>query len=167
MAAAVCEALESGPVAWRELDLAILPGVTGMLAVAARVGAPLGHDFCAMSLSDNLKPWSLIERRLRAAAGAGFVIALYNPVSRARPRQLGEAFQVLREHLPARTPVVFGRAVGRADECVRVRELSVADGSEADMATCVIIGSAATRVVERPHAGALIYTPRSISAPST
>lgn len=167
MAAAVCEALESGPAAWRELDLSILPGVTGMLAVAARVGAPLGHDFCALSLSDNLKPWSLVERRLRAAAGAGFVIALYNPVSRARPWQLDQAFQVLREHLPARTPVVFGRAVGRADECVRVRELSAADGSEADMATCVIVGSAATRVVERPHTSALIYTPRSISVPST
>jgi precorrin-3B C17-methyltransferase len=114
-----------------------------------------------------LKPWALIERRLRAAAGAGFAIALYNPISRARPWQLDEAFQILREHLPAGTPVVFGRAVGRDGERVHVTPLSAANGSEADMATCVIIGSADTRVVERPHRGALIYTPRSNSAPST
>jgi precorrin-3B C17-methyltransferase len=118
-----------------------------------------------MSLSDNLKPWSLVERRLRAAAGAGFVIAVYNPISRARPWQLDKAFQILREHLPAATPVVFGRAVGRADERVHVTELSAAEGSEADMATCVIIGSAETRAVERPHKSALIYTPRSNSVP--
>jgi precorrin-3B C17-methyltransferase len=167
MAAAVCEALESGPAAWRELDVSILPGVTGMLAVAARVGAPLGHDFCALSLSDNLKPWALVERRLHAAAGAGFVIALYNPISRARPWQLDKAFEILREHLPPATPVVFGRAVGRADERVQVSELSAAQGSQADMATCIIVGSAETRVVARPHRGALIYTPRSTSTPST
>src|SRR6202790_3740446 len=116
MAAAICEALERGPGAWRELDLAIVPGVTSMLAVAARVGAPLGHDFCALSLSDNLKPWPVVERRLDAAAHAGFVIAIYNPLSRARPWQLGAAFDRLRGHLPAATPVIFGRSVGRADE---------------------------------------------------
>ena len=92
MAASVCEEIEAGPEAWRALDIAIVPGITAMLAVAARAGAPLGHDFCALSLSDNLKPWELIERRLDAAAAAGFVIALYNPVSRARPWQLGKAF---------------------------------------------------------------------------
>ena len=95
---------------------AFVPGITAMLAVAARIGAPLGHDFCALSLSDNLKPWELIERRLDAAASAGFVIALYNPVSRARPWQFGNALERLRRHLPPSTPVVFGRAVGRADE---------------------------------------------------
>ena len=167
MAAAVCEALECGPAAWREVDLAIIPGITSMLAVAARVGAPLGHDFCALSLSDNLKPWALVERRLQAVAGAGFVIALYNPISRARPWQLDRAFEILREHLPPSTPVIFGRAVTRADEGVRVTTLSTADGSDADMATCIIVGSAATRVVDRPNRAALIYTPRSISAPST
>ena len=120
MAAAVCEQIESGDAAWRKLDVAVVPGVTAMLAVAARVGAPLGHDFCAMSLSDNLKPWELIERRLAAAAGAGFVIALYNPISRARPWQLGKAFELLRQHLPASTPVIFGRAIGRPDEKVAV-----------------------------------------------
>ena len=120
MAAAVCETIESGPDDWRAIELSIIPGITAMLAVAARIGAPLGHDFCAISLSDNLKPWDLIERRLDAAAGAGFVIALYNPVSRARPWQFGQAIERLREHLPQSTPVVFGRAVGRADENVSV-----------------------------------------------
>ena len=95
MAASVCEAVETGPDEWRALDIVILPGVTAMLAVAARAGAPLGHDFCAISLSDNLKPWELIERRLDAAASAGFVIALYNPVSRARPGQLAKALKLL------------------------------------------------------------------------
>ena len=120
MAAAVCEAIEAGPEAWRRLELGVVPGVTAMLAVAARCGAPLGHDFCAISLSDNLKPWETVEARLRAAAGAGFVIALYNPVSRARPWQLGRAFEVLREALPPATAVVFGRAAGRADERIAV-----------------------------------------------
>jgi len=164
MAAAVCEALERGPAAWRELDLTIVPGVTSMLAVAARVGAPLGHDFCAISLSDNLKPWPVIERRLQAAASAGFVIALYNPVSRARPWQLDRAFGILRAHLSAGTVVVFGRAVGRTDERIQVTALSAAQASEADMATCIIVGSCETRIVERPNQSALVYTPRSMSA---
>jgi len=167
MAAAICEALERGPGAWRELDLAIVPGITSMLAVAARVGAPLGHDFCALSLSDNLKPWPVVEQRLQAAAGAGFVIALYNPISRARPWQLDRAFEILRAQLPAGTPVVFGRAVGRIDERIRVTILKAADGSNADMATCIIIGSSETRLVERPNRTALVYTPRSVGVFST
>ena len=126
MAASVLEAVETGPEAWRALDIAIVPGITAMLAVAARAGAPLGHDFCALSLSDNLKPWELIERRLEAAASAGFVIALYNPVSRARPWQLGKAFALLSRHLPGATPVIFGRAVGRPDESVTVTSLAAA-----------------------------------------
>src|SRR5271170_5802486 len=141
MAAAVCAEIEAGPDDWRALDLVILPGVTAMLAVAARVGAPLGHDFCALSLSDNLKPWELVERRLDAAASAGFVIALYNPVSRARPWQFGSALERLRRHLPPSTPVVFGRAVGRPDEQVSVTMLDAAGSAHADMATLVIVGS--------------------------
>jgi precorrin-3B C17-methyltransferase len=161
MAAAVCEQIESGDKAWRTLEVAIVPGVTAMLAVAARVGAPLGHDFCAISLSDNLKPWELIERRLAAAAGAGFVIALYNPMSRARPWQLGKAFDLLRRHLPVSTPVVFGRAIGRPDERVAVCPLDAADPSQADMATLIIVGSSLTRVIDRPGMAPLVYTPRS------
>ncbi len=161
MAAAVCEQIETGPASWRALDVAFVPGITAMLAVAARIGAPLGHDFCALSLSDNLKPWELVERRLDAAADAGFVIALYNPVSRARPWQLRNALERLRRHLPVSTPVVFGRAVGRADENVSVVPLSAADASSADMATLVIAGSRETRVVPRPGRTPLVYTPRT------
>jgi len=164
MAAAVCEQIETGPAAWRGLDVEIVPGITAMLAVAARVGAPLGHDFCALSLSDNLKPWPVIERRLDAAAQAGFVIALYNPISRARPWQLAAAFERLRRYLPATTPTVFGRAVGRADENVAVTTLQAADPAGADMATVVIVGSAETRLVPRPGHAPLVYTPRSASA---
>jgi precorrin-3B C17-methyltransferase len=164
MAATVCEQIESGPAAWRGLDVEIVPGITAMLAVAARVGAPLGHDFCALSLSDNLKPWPVIERRLDAAAQAGFVIALYNPISRARPWQLTAAFERLRRYLPATTPTVFGRAVGRADENIAVTTLQAADPAGADMATLVIVGSAETRLVPRPGHAPLVYTPRSMSA---
>ncbi|MEZ5788227.1 MAG: precorrin-3B C(17)-methyltransferase [Xanthobacteraceae bacterium] len=161
MAAAVCGAIETGPVEWRGIDLVVVPGITAMLAVAARVGAPLGHDFCALSLSDNLKPWELIERRLDAAAGAGFVLALYNPISRARPWQLGAAFDRLRRQLAAETVVVFGRAVSRPDESIVVTSLGAADPAVADMATLVIVGSSETRVIPRPGRPPLVYTPRS------
>jgi precorrin-3B C17-methyltransferase len=161
MAAAVCEEIECGPQSWRALDVTIVPGITAMLAVAARVGAPLGHDFCALSLSDNLKPWELIERRLDAAASAGFVIALYNPVSQARPWQLATAMQRLRRHLPASTPVIFGRAVGRPDEDMTVTTLEAADGMRADMATLIIVGSRETRVLARAGRRPLVYTPRA------
>ncbi len=162
MAAAICEAVETGPDTWRRLDIKVLPGVTAMLAVAARAGAPLGHDFCAISLSDNLKPWEVIERRLRAVAEAGLVIALYNPISKARPWQLATAFKILREVLPVTTPVIFGRAIGRPDEKFVVSPLGEADQQAADMATCVIIGSAETRIIERPGMDPLVYSPRGV-----
>ncbi len=166
MAAAVCEAIEAGPHAWREIDITVVPGVTAMLAVAARIGAPLGHDFCAISLSDNLKPWDVIEHRLTAAAAAGFVIALYNPISKARPWQLGKAFESLRNVLPAETIVILGRAAGRPDERVETMSLAQADANRADMATCVIIGSAETRAIQRGAKAPLIYTPRSLAPAS-
>jgi precorrin-3B C17-methyltransferase len=161
MAAAVCEEIETGPESWHALDVTIVPGITAMLAVAARIGAPLGHDFCALSLSDNLKPWDLIERRLDAAAIAGFVIALYNPVSRARPWQFANALERLRRHLPPATPIVFGRSVGRPDECLSVTTLDAADTIEADMATLIIVGSRETRVIARNGRSPLVYTPRA------
>jgi precorrin-3B C17-methyltransferase len=164
MAAAVCEAIDAGPTAYRDIDIEIVPGVTAMLAVAARIGAPLGHDFCAISLSDNLKPWDVIERRLAAAASAGFVISLYNPVSKARPWQLGRAFEVLRGVLPRETIIVFGRAAGRPDERIETATLGDADPARADMATCVIIGSPETRAIARGDRPALIYTPRSLAS---
>jgi precorrin-3B C17-methyltransferase len=160
IAAAVCAEIEAGPESFRRLEVTIMPGISAMLAVAARAGAPLANDFCAISLSDNLKPWELIERRLAAAAGAGFVIALYNPASRARPWQLGTALDVLRRSLPADTPVVFGRAVGRSDESVTLRTLATAEPAGADMATLVIVGSAQTRTIARPGLAPLLYTPR-------
>jgi precorrin-3B C17-methyltransferase len=167
MAAAVCAEIDAGPQVWRALDLVIVPGVTAMLAVAARVGAPLGHDFCALSLSDNLKPWELIERRLDAAASAGFVIVLYNPISRARPWQLGTALERLRRHLPDATAVVFGRAVGRADENIAVTTLGEADPANADMATLIIVGSRETRTIARPSGTPLVYTPRAAAEANT
>jgi len=162
MAAAVCEAVDAGPESFRAIDITVIPGITAMLAVAARVGAPLGHDFCAISLSDNLKPWAVVEARLAAAADAGFAMAFYNPISKARPWQLGRAFEVLREHLPASVPVIFGRAAGRADEAIRTVSLGEAEAGMADMATCVIVGSAETRIVPRGALPALVYTPRSL-----
>lgn len=160
MAAAVCEAIENGPAEWRDIDFSVVPGVTAMLAAAARAGAPLGHDFCAISLSDNLKPWSLIEKRLVAAAEAGFVMAFYNPVSKARPHQLATAFDVLRAHLPGSVPVIFGRAAGRADERMRVVPLAEAQSDMADMSTCIIVGSVETRIIEREGQPSLVYSPR-------
>ena len=106
MAAAVFEAVEAGPADWRALDIQVLPGISAMFAAAARLGAPLGHDFCALSLSDNLKPWPLVLQRLTAAAASGFVIALYNPASQARPWQLSAALDALRPILPPTTPIV-------------------------------------------------------------
>jgi precorrin-3B C17-methyltransferase len=160
MAAAICEAIDEGPAEWRDIDLSVVPGITAMLAVAAKAGAPLGHDFCAISLSNNLKPWDVIEKRLIAAAEAGFVMAFYNPVSKARPHQLGDAFALLRRHLPGEVPVIFGRAAGRPDEAIRIVPLSQAESGMADMATCVIVGTAETKLIERDGRRPLVYSPR-------
>ena len=162
MAAAVFEAIESGPVSWRTLDVAVLPGVTAMLAAAARLGAPLGNDFCAINLSDNLKPWATIERRLSLAAQADFVIALYNPASKARPEQVHAAFALLRRQRAPETVVVFAAAVGRPDETLQVTTLADADPRLADMRTLILIGAATTRCVPRSAAPPWVYTPRRI-----
>ncbi|MGQ0671494.1 MAG: precorrin-3B C(17)-methyltransferase [Hyphomicrobium sp.] len=162
MASAVFEAIERGPVSWRALDVQVEPGVTAMLAAAARLGAPLGHDFCAISLSDNLKPWSVIERRLRAAAEADFVIALYNPASKARPRQIVEAFEILQQCRAPETIVMLASAVGRTDENIELRTLADVHTAAIDMRTLVIVGSSTTRRIERPDGTAWVYTPRSL-----
>lgn len=164
MAAAVIEAIDHGRPAWKELDLSIVPGITAMLAVAAKIGAPLGHDFCAISLSDNLKPWEIIEKRLTFAAQAGFAMAFYNPISKARPWQLGRAFEILRTYLPADVPVIFGRAAGRADEAMRIERLEDAQADMADMATCIIVGTQETRFVTRSGKQPLVYTPRFLKS---
>lgn len=162
MAAAVFEALETDPDKWRDLDIRVLPGITAMLAASARAGAPLGHDFCVINLSDNLKPWALIERRLRLAAEADFAIAIYNPRSKARPEGFTNALALLRDICQDDRPVLFARAVTTPQECLRITPLSDARSDMADMRTLVIIGSSKTRLIERPG-GPILYTPRSAS----
>jgi precorrin-3B C17-methyltransferase len=164
MAAAVFEALDGGEPAWRDLPIEVAPGISAMQAAAARLGAPLGHDFCAISLSDNLKPWDVVARRLKAAVDGDFVIALYNPASKARPRQIFEAFDLLRQHKSAVTPVAFARAVGRPDESIALTTLGEADPGLADMSTLVLIGSSETRFVARGAARPWLLTPRSYGA---
>jgi precorrin-3B C17-methyltransferase len=161
MAAAVFEAVEAGDPGWRDLDIRVLPGISAMFAAAARIGAPLGHDFCAINLSNNLKPWDLVERRLRLAAQADFVIALYNPLSSARPWQLGRALELLREELPGSVPVVFASAVSDAREAIDTVTLRDAVASRADMRTLVLIGSSQTRLIARAGGNVFVYTPRS------
>ena len=160
MASAVIEQLDRWPERWHDVRLEVVPGVTAAQAVASRVGAPLGHDFCVVSLSDVLKPWEVIERRLDAAAGADFVIALYNPTSRHRPWQLERAVAVLSTHRSPDTPVVVGRDVGRPDEDVRVITLGALADAGADMRTVIVVGSSTTRVLPDRALGASVYTPR-------
>ena len=166
MAATLFEAIDAEPDAWPDVELSIVPGVTAMIAAAARLGAPLGHDFAAVSLSDNLKPWETVLKRIEAAAAADFVLALYNPISRARPWQLGAAFDRLRALRPETTPVMFATAVSRADERIEVTTLAAADPSQADMRTLVIVGSTATRRIDRPDGASWVYTPRRAAAAS-
>jgi precorrin-3B C17-methyltransferase len=154
MASAVFEALEGSPQ-WHELSIRILPGVTAMLAAAARAGAPLGHDFCAINLSDNLKPWSTIEKRLRLAAEADFAIAMYNPRSVSRPDGFGRALEVLSDAGCVERIVIFARAISTPEERIETMLLKQATPEMADMRTLVIVGNSATR-----RAGRWIYTPR-------
>ena len=156
MAAAVFEALEGQPE-WQALDIRVLPGITAMLAAAAKAGAPLGHDFCAINLSDNLKPAALIEARVRAAAAADFALAFYNPRSSSRPATFGRILEVLRQECAPERLVIFARAVSTPDEAIRAVALRDATPEMADMRTVVIVGNAATRRV-----GRFVYTPRSV-----
>jgi precorrin-3B C17-methyltransferase len=154
MASAVFEALErwQGPAP----DIRILPGITAMLAAAARLGAPLGHDFCAINLSDNLKPWEVIENRLRLAARADFAMAFYNPRSASRPHQFVRTLDILREECGPDRLISFARAVATPEERLVTVTLGEATPDMADMRTVVIVGSSATRRV-----GPWVYTPRS------
>lgn len=165
MASAVLEQLDLHPDRWQDVDIDIQPGITAAQAVASRVGAPLGHDFCIISLSDVLKPWTIIERRLDAAAAADFVIAIYNPRSKRRPHQFTDALTVIARHRHPSTPVVVGRQVGRDDETITITDLAHLDPDAIDMSTIVVIGSSTTRVLER-SVGSCVYTPRSYSAPN-
>lgn len=161
MAAAVMEALDGADAtAWHGVELRVLPGVSAAQAAAARAGAPLGHDFCVISLSDNLKPWEIIERRLDLAAAADLAIALYNPISRARQTQLGRAIEIIRAHRAPTTPVVLGRDIGRPDETVRQLPLGELAPEMVDMRTVILVGSSTTRLVPRADGPSWVYTPR-------
>ena len=155
MAAAVFEALEAAPH-WQQLDIRVLPGITAMLAAAAKAGAPLGHDFCAINLSDNLKPAALIEARVRAAAGADFALAFYNPRSASRPETFGRILALLRELCGPERLITFARAVSTPEEQIHTVTLADARPEMADMRTVVLVGNSATRRV-----GRFVYTPRS------
>ncbi|RZN06075.1 precorrin-3B C(17)-methyltransferase [Bradyrhizobium genosp. SA-3] len=156
MASAVFEALEQAPQ-WRDLPIRVLPGITAMLAAAARAGAPLGHDFCAINLSDNLKPWTVIEKRLRLATEADFAIAMYNPRSVSRPEGFGRALEVLRAAGCGERLVIFARAISTPDEKIETVTLNEAAPEMADMRTLVIVGNSQTRRV-----GRWVYAPRRV-----
>ena len=155
MASAVFEAVEAHPE-HTETDIRVLPGITAMLAAAAAAGAPLGHDFCAINLSDNLKPWDLIEHRLRMAARGDFAMAFYNPRSKSRPEGFEKTLQILREECEPERLITFARAVTKPDQRLNTVTLAEATPEMADMQTVVIVGNKATRRV-----GRFVYTPRS------
>ncbi|MCG4258782.1 precorrin-3B C(17)-methyltransferase [Acetobacter senegalensis] len=154
MAAAVFEAMERAPHL-AKVDVRILPGITAMLAAAAKIGAPLGHDFCAINLSDNLKPWAIVERRLRLAAQADFAMAFYNPRSASRPHQFTQTLDILREECGPERIILFARAVTTPQEQIRATTLGEAHPEMADMRTVVLLGNASTRSI-----GRYVYTPR-------
>lgn len=161
MAAAVFEVVEASPAPWRDLDIRVLPGITAMLAAAARAGAPLGHDFCTINLSDNLKPWSVIEKRLRLAVEADFAMAFYNPRSKSRPEGFERTLKLLQSCCEPGRLILFARAVSTPDEALTVVPLAQATPEMADMRTMVIVGSSRTRMIDRTGPP-IIYTPRSV-----
>jgi precorrin-2 C20-methyltransferase/precorrin-3B C17-methyltransferase len=158
MAAAVLEV--AAEERWKDVPVRVLPGVTAASAVASRIGAPLGHDFCVLSLSDRLKPWEVIETRLAAVAAADLVLAIYNPASKTRTWQLDRARHILLTHRDPDTPVVVGRDVGGAGESIRVTTLGGLDTGSVDMRCLVIVGSSFTRVVTRGDGLLAVFTPR-------
>lgn len=145
---------------YRAVPVRVLPGVTAANAAAAKAGAPLGHDYAVLSLSDRLKPWEVIAERLRAAAAADLVLALYNPGSRSRTWQVGKARDLLLEHRSPDTPVVLGRDVGGPEESVRTVRLADLDPAEVDMRTILLIGSSQTRTAPRADGTPSVWTPR-------
>ena len=144
---------------WNRLYIQVEPGISAFQAAAARIGAPVGHDFCLISLSDLLTPWEVIQRRLKAAAEGGFVVSFYNPVSKRRRTQLAEARDILLQHRDPKTPVILARQLGRPDENIRVIELADLTPDMADMLTLVMVGGEDTRKITRGQ-NTWVYTPR-------
>ncbi|RCJ29217.1 precorrin-3B C(17)-methyltransferase [Nostoc minutum NIES-26] len=161
MATAVFEVLDChNKPEWDSIDIHVAPGISAMQAAAAAIGAPLGHDFCAISLSDILKPWAIIEQRIAATAQADFVIAFYNPVSKERTWQLAQARDVLLRYRTADTPVVLARNLGRPGQTVKVITLEELVPGVADMRTVILVGSTHTRTIQRSNGSISVYTPR-------
>ena len=161
MASAVFEVLEhENNPQWDTLEIQVCPGISAMQAAAALVGAPLGHDFCAISLSDILKPWSIIEQRITAAAAADFVIAFYNPISKERRWQLAKAKEILLQYRSPETPIILAKNCGRVGQTVKICTLQEFNPETADMRTIILIGSSQTRIMPRPHGRLSVYTPR-------
>ncbi|MBD2517851.1 precorrin-3B C(17)-methyltransferase [Nostoc sp. FACHB-973] len=152
---------------WESIDIHVAPGISAMQAAAAAIGAPLGHDFCAISLSDILKPWSAIAQRIAAAAEADFVIAFYNPVSKDRTWQLAEARNILLQHRTPDTPIVLGRNLGRPGQIVKVITLEELAPTTADMRTIILVGSTKTRIIKRSDGNVWVYTPRRYTEEET
>jgi precorrin-2 C20-methyltransferase/precorrin-3B C17-methyltransferase len=164
MAAAVYEAIEDGGDRFAGLPVRVVPGVSAMQAAAALAGAPLGHDFCVISLSDQRKPWAVIEGRLAAAASADMALALYNPASHTRREQLARARELLLQHRAGDTPVVLARAVGSSEQSLTVTTLADLDLGKVDMRTIILVGSSQTRLLPGANGAARVYTPRSYPA---
>ncbi|BAZ31912.1 cobalamin biosynthesis precorrin-3 methylase [Cylindrospermum sp. NIES-4074] len=161
MATAIFEVLDRHTrLEWHSIDIQVAPGISAMQAAAAAIGAPLGHDFCAISLSDILKPWTIIEQRIKAAAQADFVIAFYNPASKERTWQLTKAKDILLQHRTPDTPVVLARNLGRKGQTVKVVTLDQLEPAEADMRTIILVGSTQTKKISYGNGNVWVYTPR-------
>lgn len=159
MASAVFEAMEKGPKAWRAVEVEVLPGITAMLAASARIGAPLGHDFCAINLSDNLKPWAILENRLRMAVRGDFAMAFYNPRSKSRPHQFQKAMEIIKDEAHSDLLIMLARNISRPDERIIITSLNDIDENLVDMRTLVIIGNQSTHQISGTS---WVYTPREV-----
>ena len=162
MAAAVFEILDKNPSRWADVEVQILPGITAMLAAAAKIGAPLGHDFCTLNLSDNLKPWGLIEKRLLLGIEADFAMALYNPRSKSRPEGFNKALTILKRECSKDRLIVFARAISTPEEKIQIMNLTQAKPEMADMQTVVIIGSSQTKALIQ-NGKTFAYTPDTLN----
>ena len=157
MASAIFEVVDKKNLSRDDLPILVLPGITALLAASARLGAPIGHDFCVINLSDNLKSWDVLKSRVIAAAKADFVIAFYNPRSKSRENQLSEIYDILRKNCDSDRLVIYANSVSTEAEAIFETTLSEADASLVSMKTLVIIGSSSTKKIRNTG---YIYTPR-------